>query len=493
MTNIRPAAIGDDVAPNDLRVLRRRNRQLGDRLIALETEMADCRESHARELARVERELEKLREQLVDRSLERTRLEDEMDRLAERANGLEAELSFATTAPGRSPSVWRALVVDGSARAALPVCRSLGRAGHEVGLATSEASAIAAHSRATARTHWLPGPEASQESFRTAVNKVIAADGYDVLVATDDVTLARLSAMECPVPTFPVLGAPLDRLVDKAGLGELCSEIGTPYPRTFIVEDEAGLDQATAALGLPVVVKAARSAVVQPDGVRHRSGAIVARERDAALAEMIALREDGLTAIVQQFIHRRDKINLSIFRRAGRSEARFTYRVLRDVPLTGGIAMATETISPDRGPGADAVAALERLCDAAGYDGLANGEFCRSPDGRLTLIEVNPRVWGSVWFAERLGQRMIERGIRLALGLPSLPEVPYPDGRRFHHPIGELRWLRLQRTWREPLRELLATTGPKDVFDGADLSDVGPIVQSALNGLKRHVRRAPTP
>jgi predicted ATP-grasp superfamily ATP-dependent carboligase len=232
------------------------------------------------------------------------------------------------------------------------------------------------------------------------------------------------------------------------------------------------------------VIKAARSAIASAAAVRHHEGAVVAKNIDQALAAAAALQRDGLVPIAQEFVHRREKINLSIMRRGGRSEMRFTYRVLRDVPLSGGIAMAAETISPVDGVGAAAVAALERVCDAAGYDGLANGEFCRAPDGRLHLIEVNPRLWGSSWFAERLGQRVAERGVRLALGLPSLPEVPYPVGRRFHHVAGELAWLRLHGARLEPVLELARTTRPTDVFDGLALADPVPAVKSFVRRLR---------
>jgi predicted ATP-grasp superfamily ATP-dependent carboligase len=454
--------------------LERRYRELGDRLVTLENEMADRLQRHAEEMREAQNETNRLQRELENREREATRLQEEIERLTERADGLEAELALATTAPGRSVSTWRVLVLEGG-RASLAACRALGRAGHEVAIATSSPNPIASYSRYTARTHALPDACAREESFQNALNALVAGHGYEVVVIVDDTNLARMTRLSLPIPSFPILGPGLDRVTDKIGLIELCREARIAYPTTFASTSEAEVDEVIATVGLPVVVKAARSAIATSAGVHRHEGATVAKNREEALAAVAAFRAEGLAPILQEFVHRREKINLSIIRRGGRSEMRFTYRVLRDVPLTGGIAMAVETISPDRGVGAEAVAALERLCDAAGYDGLANGEFCRSPDGRLYLIEVNPRLWGSTWFAERLGQRVVERGIRLALGLPPLPEVPYPLGRRFHHPGGELRWLRLNRSWRRPLRELLRTTRPWDVFDGDDLSDPRPI------------------
>jgi D-aspartate ligase len=485
--------VDDRAARLELEALERRYRELGERLVNLELEMANRLEEHAEELREAQKETGRLQGELENRAREATRLQEEIERLTERADGLEAELALATTAPGRSASTWRVLVLDASERAALSACRTLGRAGHEVGAASSSSTPLAGYSRFTARSHVLPDGTASAESFQNTLNALVAGHGYEVLVGVDDATLARLGRISVPIPTFPLLGPGFDRLTDKIGLVELCRDAGVPYPTTFATTSESEVDDVIATVGLPVVVKAARSAIATSAAVHRHEGATVAKDRSDALAAIAEFRAEGLTPIVQEFVHRREKINLSIIRRGGRSEVRFTYRVLRDVPLTGGIAMAVETISPDTGIGAEAVAALERVCDAAGYDGLANGEFCRSPDGRLYFIEVNPRLWGSTWFAERLGQRVVERGVRLALGLPALPEVPYATGRRFHHAAGELRWLRLHRSWRQPLGELLRTTRPWDVFDGDQLSDPGPIVRYALRnfGRRKRLRQSP--
>ena len=124
--------------------------------------------------------------------------------------------------------------------------------------------------------------------------------------------------------------------------------------------------------------------------------------------------------------------------------------------------------------------ALERVCDAAGYEGIANGEFCIDSDGTAVLIEVNPRPWASMWFAERLGQRISERCVRLALGMAALPPAERPRHRRYHDLAGEIRWASLHSRSLPRVAELAATTRPWDVFEYDDVTDPWPLVRHAL-------------
>jgi hypothetical protein len=103
---------------------------------------------------------------------------------------------------------------------------------------------------------------------------------------------------------------------------------------------------------------------------------------------------------------------------------------------------------------------------------------------------VNPRLWGSTWFAERLGQRVVERGVRFALGLAPLAARPYRLGRRFHTPIGEMRWLRERHNKIAGLVEIARSTRPWDVFEFVDGRDPAPLVSLLLPRLGRSKPRA---
>lgn len=357
----------------------------------------------------------------------------------------------------------RALVLDADSRTALAAVRALGRAGFEVGTMTTFGDALASHSRYAVRHH-VPEPGIT---LGESIDALADLHGYEVALAAKEFTLAALIAHAPRTPTVPTLGRPLVALSDKLELADVAAAADVRYPATGV----AGSDMASS---YPLMVKSSRSAIVGEDGrVVDWSGAKVAR--DAGELEDVAtrIRAKGLTPIFQPRVERVDKVNVTVVRRDGECEVRFPYRVLRDVPLTGGIAVSLETLPSTTGIGRDAVDALDRVCAAAGYDGVANGEFCVTADGSLILIEVNTRLWGSLWFAERLGQRVTERCVRLALGLPRLTAAPAARRSRYHNVAGELRWARLHPDAARRTAEVIADLRPWHVFEYVDFRDLG--------------------
>ncbi len=386
----------------------------------------------------------------------------------------------------------RVLVLDADERQALAACRALGRSGYEVGVAGSRETSLAGLSRYSARHHRLPDPRTpTAEAYAERLADAVARFGYQVLLPCLDETFARVERIALNARVAPDPGPGRDRLVDKLHLVELGRAADVPYPRTRLVSDGlAAADRES--LSPPIVCKARRSAVAHETRVAHHSGAAIAWTWEEAELFSHRLRERGLEPIVQERIERAEKINATIVRREGRSEVRFPYRVLRDLPLTGGIAVTTQTLGADSGAGREAIDALERLCDAAGYEGVANGEFARSrEDGRLYLIEVNPRLWGSLWFAERLGQRVVERVVRAALEGEPLPAADPPAPmRQYHFATSELRWAFEHPRPARPLVELLSSLRPGDVFEYADATDALVVLRYPAEKLRRRLRRS---
>ena len=344
------------------------------------------------------------------------------------------------------------------------------------------ADALAARSRyASGRYERLPDPHGEAAPFEAALADVVRRRGCQAVVAISDSTIARLRHLNIGVPTVPRMDAALDRVIDKVDLAASCADAGVAYPPTWLAGEPAPPSAAW-----PRIVKPRRTAMVRPDRVVGRTGAFVvedAAQEDAAIA---TLQAEQLEPIVQVRVGRTHKVSVALVRHRGRSTLRIAYQVLLEYPPRGGQAAAIVSIDPHQGIGAQALEAAERVCDAAGFEGLANVQIYGQDDGSLCLIEINPRVYGSTWFPERLGLRPMERAVLAALDEDPQPALDYPLGRRFHRPALEALWLLAPREDRDPAWKLPAIVRPWDVFDLLSLTDPLPLA----TGLRRMMSRS---
>jgi hypothetical protein len=374
------------------------------------------------------------------------------------------------------------LVTDPRSWHALATVRDLARAGRVVVVAGDEARtrAYAAASRYVAAYERLPSLDGPAAPVRSAMEEIVARHRIVAVITCSDRTIARLRHLDVCVPTVPEMGPGLDAVIDKLELAKVCQLADVAYPATEPVGDAVEIAG-------DVVIKARASAVSDRARVTSHTGAFVAHDGRQAEAAVIALRQSGLEPIVQRRVERRYKVNVSIVRRRGHTRFRIAYRVLREFPVEGGIAAAVESLDAAGGVGARAIAAAERVCDAAGYDGLANVEFYGQSDGTLCLIEVNARAWGSIGFASQLGLEPAERAVRDAIGEPPEDPLPYPAGRRWHRPMLELRWIASRSPERPPLRQMGHTLGLGDAWDIVSLRDPLPMAFALGQGAGRAV------
>lgn len=368
----------------------------------------------------------------------------------------------------RRPAVTpRALVLGERGAVALTACRALGRAGYDVGV-TNWRQSEAALSRHAFRSYRIPAIENGVDDWSGRVRAIVASEGYNVILATTDVAVAAFPYVQLSVPTCPQVSVRHLALIDKALLADLCRVASVEYPRTDQPRTDDEDDAAARRVRGPMIVKAARSALLLEDTVVHLPGAHVVGDPLSARAALRSIRRRGLQPIVQEYLEG-DKLQAVILRRAETTSCRLAYRVVREYPLERGDEAMLEAVRATDGIGAEMVAMLERLADATGYEGLLQAEFLRNREnGRLRVIDVNPRLWGSLRFAEMLGFRMTERVMQDALGLSTPPEPPDPGGRRYHHLVRELRWVRAKG---HVPAGYLASYAPRDVWDTPSLTD----------------------
>jgi biotin carboxylase len=196
-------------------------------------------------------------------------------------------------------------------------------------------------------------------------------------------------------------------------------------------------------------------------------GAHVVHDYPTASHALGSIRRRGVDPVVQECLDG-EKLQAVIIRREGSTSFRMAFRVRREHPPQRGAEAMLERLRTTAGDGADLTSALERLADAVDYQGLLQAEFYRTASGRLYVIDVNPRLWGSMAFAELLGLGVTERVVRDALGCDPLSVPQESTDRRYHHLAREFRWSRAQPGG---FASVLATSSPRDVWDLPSLTD----------------------
>ena len=363
----------------------------------------------------------------------------------------------------------RILVLDGEARSALAVVRSLGRLEVEVGVASCAKLAIAQKSRFASCCFRCPNPGDSPEPFqRWLLDTVTHWKPHMVLPLTDvslDLALRIEGRLrECTV--LPTVSADtFERVSNKSALLAVATELGVRIPATLRIPKRAERSPETYAaieqFSYPAVMKTSftqsdcgdhfvRAPVVYPESADDVRGLI---DGDGPLSDA--------NVLLQQRI---EGPGTAVFALCadGRPAALFAHRRLLEKPPTGGVSVLSEGVALERAPVAEALRLLEHF----DWQGMAMVEFKQHRDGRFYLMEINPRFWGSLQLAIDSGRdfpallyRLFRsgeplRGEKLDRFAARVPEVV--PGRRLRWLLGTLDHF-LIRLKQDPIGTLLGT------------------------------------
>jgi len=278
-----------------------------------------------------------------------------------------------------------------------------------------------------------PGPEAAPEQFVEAILAVSPPESGELVLPMTDVTTMILAAdgrlgHRLLAPPF----AAYEELSDKARLIEHAARLGIRTPETFVVSDIEAARAAIARVGLPVVIKPARSRYRHAGRLHSTSVSIAA---SAEIAEATLRDSDWfgrVPALVQRHVAGTGAGLFSLFHN-GNPVAWFGHRRLREKPPSGGVSVLSESTIPDR----QLVAVAARLLSSVGWSGVAMLEFKVSADGTPYLMEVNGRFWGSLQLAIDCGVDFPWLLYQSSLGMPYDRCIDYVAGRRLHWTLGD--------------------------------------------------------
>lgn len=310
------------------------------------------------------------------------------------------------------------LILGTEPRVAVPVARSLHRLGVPVDVAGLGDEGHRLRSRAIRSQHRLPGDVRRPWVFEAALRDLVTVHGHDMVVPITDTALCLIAAAYEPLSGRVRMGCPppevVRRVLDKDVTLEHAQALEIPIPATHLVPDLAALQALRGGLRFPALVKDRSKTRIHESPYKVKYfGSLAELDRE--------FREDpclGPRAVLQEYVPGED-IGLGVLVHRGELIAGCQYRSLKDLPITGGLTVlaVTEPIDPVVWRSA------RDLLRSLRWEGVAMVEFRRDPaTGRLTLLEVNGRYWGSAGLAIRAGVDLPRYEWQLAHGEP--PEVP---------------------------------------------------------------------
>jgi len=311
----------------------------------------------------------------------------------------------------------RVLVTDGQERAALAVTRSLGAAGHRVFVAATRRRSIAGVSRHTTRQFQLPDSLLEPDGFLEGVRAVVIEHEIDTVVPISDASLMVLLAHRrvfgqvlLPFPSLETFQA----VSDKERVLQVARTLGIATPQQVVA---SGPEQVLGQLGnltFPVIAKPARSTVV---GERDASKFVVHQIRtEEDLVDLTnTLPAHAYPLLLQERIVG-EGTGVFVLIWGGKLLATAGHRRLREKPPAGGVSVYRESIVPDPDLLDRSIALLHKF----GWEGVAMVEYKQqTSSGRLYLMEVNGRFWGSLQLAIDAGVDFPVLLLNAALGFGS--------------------------------------------------------------------------
>jgi D-aspartate ligase len=292
--------------------------------------------------------------------------------------------------------------------------------------------------------------------------------GKPVLIPSADQFVSAIAAHADTLAEHYVLspGVPLQGLLaTKQTQYALAAEHGMPLPHTKLVHCEEDVRQFARTARFPCLLKPLhfREWQIFPNGhpLSHEKVAIAPTAEALLASWRLAAAVNG-NAIIQEIIEGPDtakRVYVSCYDRDGRRIASAMFRELRCDPVCFGPATVSEPVVD---PETDAV--CDRWLRSLRYSGICEIEMKHdSRDGRVKLIEANPRLTGGGDAAPYAGVDVCWIHYLDLIGKRVTPVTA--DGRDFRHVVlrsdlgaviayrkaGLISWLDVVRSYKPPL------------------------------------------
>jgi predicted ATP-grasp superfamily ATP-dependent carboligase len=375
----------------------------------------------------------------------------------------------------------RVLITDGEERAALAACRALRSAGYEVDAVASGGPAAVHWSRYCSRRLWAPDPRADRTAFADSLSEFLACRRYDLLLPASDAALLAISEDRDRLSQLVTIGLPgqdvVLRCLSKIAAFEDSGATQLAAPRTEVCRTVDEAREAVTKIGFPLLVKPRMSARPVGIGLRQRSSRRISSERGLAAT----IEDFGMPMLVQRCLRGPVHSLGGVITDQGLVAAAYSRYVRTWPPDAGNVSCSVSLPLP-----AELREGAVTLLDRLGWRGIFELELMEKPDGNLGLIDLNPRVYGSLELAVHAGASLPAIWCDSLLGDPvvSEPRIARP-GVWYRWEDADVRYA-LRRLRSGGMREAAPVLRPRRGTAHAlfRLSDPGPLFARAISAVR---------
>lgn len=394
----------------------------------------------------------------------------------------------------------RILVLDGHSAAALAVTRSAGRAGHCVAVGANRGLfAPAKLSRYCSIGLEYPVSTENAGAFVDSILELARAHAIDLIIPVTDWTLGPISQQRGRFTGLCRVAMPsqtaLELASDKYRTVRMAEFLGIAVPRTLLVESAGDLAK-WEQTQFPVVVKDRFSVRWINGSAVFGSVAYAYSAEDLQRLVNQRLRVAG-DVMIQEFVTGFG-IGVSFFVAGGKTFLPFQWQRIREIDPRGSGSSARKSI-----PLSESLAsASAKLITEMGFEGLAMAEYKQTSDGRLVLMEINGRPWGSIGLPIACGIDYPRYLIDYCLKGTLRPEaIHYRENVVCRRAVAELTHLSALRAgrpanWPIPypnfwtsLASMAILWRPKMCYDDVWLSDMRPGIAGIGNWFRARMKK----
>lgn len=305
------------------------------------------------------------------------------------------------------------LLIEGNARQVLPMAKSLRKLGNNVTTYNSSHFDFGYTSRWPHRKLLSYSNPSDEQGTLAAVLKQLASYSYDLVIPMNDDMARLLSKHKQEVEKYTCVAVNdwdvFQIASDKNLTMQECMKNGIPCPHT--VESDTEISS----LKIPIVIKP-----------RTGCGAVgfhVAETFDDAIKYLSSATRKFGPCLIQEYIPQTGlQYKAEIFMDSnGVVKSAVVFAKVRWYPVNGGSSTLNKTV--DR---PDIVESCTKLLKAINWHGYADIDLIQDPrDNVAKIIEINPRITGSVKICFKAGVNFAQQIIEDYLGVEVTPMLDY--------------------------------------------------------------------